>query len=141
MTFNPDYAYKTYKIMSPVETHYRHATCEEAGCLAYKNGWIYQKAELIRENLLYVVTHAGKRYREQEGPDGEIYLAFEPGQQCFQYRAHRVSLERPEIYIAGRGRGRAFDPRRASKFDRADQWVESFATHQEIIKSAFEGVL
>jgi hypothetical protein len=131
--------YKTFQIASPVETHYRVATCAEAECKAYKEGWTYKKADLIAENLLYLVTHAGKRYQEMALDEGgEVYLVFEPGQTCFQARAHRVSLERPEFYFAGRGDYRSYSPRSANQFDRADQWVESFAEHQDIINKVIQ---
>jgi hypothetical protein len=135
----PSRMYKTFQIASPVATHFRQATCAEAECTAYKEGWTYKKADLVAQNLLYLVTHAGKKYREQTLDEGgEIYLVFESGQVCFQARAHRVSLQRPEFYLAGRGDHRTYSPRMANKFDRADQWVESFATHQEIINRVIE---
>lgn len=145
----PTGAYKTYRVASPVSTHYRPATCAEVGCKAYTEGWTYKKSDLERENLLYAVTHAGKRYREMTMEsltmnDGcgktaeEIYLVFEPGQVCFQARTHRISLERPEFYFAGRGDYRSFSHRRATQFDKAEDWVDSFQHHQEIINRVVE---
>jgi hypothetical protein len=135
----PSRMYKTFQIASPLATHYRVATCAEVECEAYTKGWTYKKADLIAENLLYLVTHAGKRYRETSIDEGgEIYLVFEPGQVCFQARAHRVSLERPELYLSGRGDYRSYSARNANRYDRADQWVESFAEHQEIINRVIQ---
>lgn len=131
--------YKTYRIASPVSTHYRPATCAEVDCKAFREGWTYKKSDLERENLLYAVTHAGKRYREtnvDESPD--TYLVFEPGQICFQARMHRISLDRPEFYFAGRGDFRSFSHRRATQFDKPEDWVDSFAHHQDIINRVVE---
>lgn len=144
-------AYKTYRIMSPLSTHYRPATCAEVECKAYTEGWTYKKADLD-ERLLYLVTHAGKHYREMwsdpilldaEGkpyhpsPGGALYLVFAPGQSCFQAPTHRVSLERPAFFVAGRGDYRSFSLRRAEKLS-ADNWVDSFANHQDHLKTFVE---
>lgn len=149
----PTQAYKTYRIMQPLSTHFRMATCAEVQCEAYKNGWTYKKSDLEAQNLLYVVTHAGKRYREVVLPPGEwvegkfirdpngvaeTYLAFEPGQSCFQESTHRKSLERPEFYYAGRGDYRSFSTRRAQQFVRPEDWRDSFAEHLDVIHTAIE---
>lgn len=128
-------AYKTYRIMSPLSTHYRPATCAEVECKAYTEGWTYKKADLD-ERLLYLVTHAGKAYK-QIGFGQDTYLVFAPGQPCFQAPTHRVPLERPAFFVAGRGDYRSFSLRRAEKLS-ADNWVDSFATHQDHLKTFFE---
>lgn len=151
----PTGAYKTFRIVTPVSTHFRPATCEECNCKAYNEGWTYRKADLERENLLYIVTHAGKRYREMSLPVGdirdvtgqfikeaerpvEVHLVFEPGQKCFQERTHRVPLSRPEFYFAGRGDWRSFSLRKAQQFTRPADWVDSCATQLDWIRSEIE---
>ncbi len=144
-------AYKTFRVASPVATHFRPATCEEFDCTAFNNGWTYIKAELERENLLYLVTHAGKRYREMsmpvpfKSPEGtwefgpeQLCLVFEPGQTCFQARSHRLPLGRPEFYFAGRGDYRSFSPRAAQRFNRPDDWLDSFQNHMDKIKTEIQ---
>lgn len=133
----PTGSYKTFRIASPLATHFRPATCEEFNCKAFNEGWTYSKADLERENLLYVVTHAGKRYREMALADG-IYLVFEPGQKCFQERTHRVPLNRPEFYFAGRGDFRSFSHRKAQVFTRPEDWVDSFSHQLDWINSEIE---
>lgn len=131
----PPNFYKTYRIASPITTHYRPATCAEIDCKAYKEGWTYKKSDLEKANLLYTVTHAGKRFHEaQLADDAETYLVFEPGQVCFQARTHRISLDRPQFFFAGRGDYRTFSHRNALQFDDPADWVDSFANHQDIIK-------
>jgi hypothetical protein len=81
--------------------------------------------------LLKVIKDSRKHYSEKELTEGgEKYLVFPPGQACFQTSEHRISLERPEIYYAGRGDFRSFTTRRAHMYDRADQWQHDFAEHQ-----------
>lgn len=125
----PTTAYRTYRAISPLSTHFRLATCQEIQCPAYTNGWTYLKTDLEREHLLYAVTHAGKRYREMSLTEsGEIYLVFEPGQRCFQADSHRMPLDRPEFYYTGRGDFRSFSIRKAQQL-RAEDWVDHFANH------------
>lgn len=133
----PTHCYKTFRVMSPISTHYRPATCEEAKCDAFLNGWTYNKTALAAGNLLYAVTHAGKRYREVEH-DKETYLVFEPGQRCFHSSTHVVPLERPEFYFSGRGDHRSFSTRKAQKFTRPEDWQDSFATHLDMIRREIE---
>lgn len=133
--------YRTFRIAAPMTTHFRWASCEEFACVAFHNGWSYRKDALINENLLYAVTHAGKRYREMELPadDGvATYLVFEPGQKCFQESQHRIPLDRPEFYYAGRGDYRTFSHRKAQVFTRPADWVDAFANHQDQLRTAFE---
>lgn len=101
--------------------------------MAYQEGWTYKKADLD-ERLLYVVTHARKRYRETEFQN-ETYLVFEPGQSCFQASTHVVPLDRPEFYFAGRGDYRSFSTKKAAKFDRPEHWTESFSEHLDHIRT------
>lgn len=128
--------YKTYRVMSPLSTHFRRATCAEAVCKAYQEGWTYKKSDLD-ERLLYIVTHAGKRYRETEF-DNSTYLVFEPGQACFQSSTHVVPLDRPEFYYAGRGDFRSFSVRKAQVFNKPEHWTESFAEHLDTIRTEIE---
>lgn len=129
--------YKTYQIASPVTTHYRRATCAEVECAAYLNGWTYREADLDAK-LRYVVTHAGKQYsRKQLTEGGDWYLVFEPGQSCFSVMSHRKTLERPEIFLVGKGDWRSYMPREARRM-RAEDWVDDCANHQATLAAAIE---
>lgn len=132
----PTHKYKTFAIRSPLSTHFRPATCQEFGCEAYEKGWSYKKSDLD-EKLLYIVTHAKKHYREVDF-DGTAYLVFAAGQACFQASTHRVSLQRPEFFIAGRGDYRSFSPRTAQEFKRPEDWVDSFSNHLDTINTVIE---
>lgn len=123
-TFN----YRTFRISSPIKTHFRKATCAEVNCEAYINGWSLPKANLDPQ-MLYLATHSGKSYKEYD-LNGTIYLVYSAGQTCFNAAKHVISLQRPEFYFAGRGDYRSFSPRRSHKYERSDQWLDDFATHQ-----------
>lgn len=135
----PAHLFKTYQIASPHTTHSRPATCAEVSCKEYTQGWMIQKSILTEKNWHDI--HAGKwRYREidltglDEVPEQGIYLMFEAGQPCFRASTHRVSLERPEIYRAGRGRGKLYNPREAKVFS-AENWLDDFHTNQDRLQT------
>lgn len=126
-------AYKTFAIRQPTGTHRRPASCSEINCEAHINGWSLRKADLTPE-LLYVATHSGRRFRT-DNLNGEIYLVFESGQICFDYRKHTISLERPAFFYAGRGARQAFSTRRATQYSTAENWAEDFSIHLDRIQS------
>lgn len=131
------YRYKTYQIASPVSTHYRKATCQEVDCEAYLNGWTYREADLDAR-LLHVVTHSGKRYRRAQLTEGgDWYLVFEPGQSCFSVASHRKTLERPELYLVGRGDWRSYVAREARRM-RPEDWVDDCVNHQATLAAEIE---
>ena len=135
----PVYAYKTYGMHLPATTHWRPATCEEAGCQHYLKGWQTivpsdsDHARLIRS------ADFRRRYRYTEEP-GEGPLAvftFPAGQACFKASTHKVSLGRPGIFTVRGGDWRGMtSPVRTHK--RAMDWVEDFAEHQERLATAME---
>lgn len=143
----PTQAYKTYAVRTQLTTHFRPARCAEIDCPDYLNGW-YLKIDGTPQDLLHLATHSGKKYvvgeimlePTEERPTTEIFkaLIFEAGQECFRVSTHVKSLERPEFFYVGRGDFRSFSTRRASQFDRADQFVDSFATHLDRIKTEIE---
>lgn len=137
----PTQAYKTYAIRKQLTTHYRPATCAEVDCPDYIHGW-YLKIDGTPQDLIHIATHSGRKYTVGElwSGTGEAFkaLIFEAGQPCFRSTEHVKSLDRPEFFYAGRGDWRSFTTRKASQFDRADQFVDSFATHLDNIKTKLE---
>ena len=123
--------YRTYRIAAPA-SHWRTVSCQEFDCQAYREGWSYSKADLIAENLLYKVTHAGRKWKEIDLGNGP-WIYFFPGQKCFQAPTHRV-LERPEIYVTGRGDFRSFSLRQAQVLS-GENWLDHFANHQDKLKT------
>ena len=137
----PTQAYRTFAVRSPLSTHHRRATCAEVDCADYINGW-YLALDGLPEELLFIAKNAGKRYRQGEVEVSKGVsvkaLIFEAGQACFRASTHTKPLERPEFFFAGRGDFRSFSHRKAQQFERADQFVETFAQHLDDLKREIE---
>lgn len=116
--------YKTYRIFAP--TTYRQATCKEIGCYGYTNGWVMQK-ERMSADQIWAVTHSGRSFKEVHTAPGQTLLVFEAGQTCFKSidDEHRVPTQAAdELFIAGQGDHRLFNPRIARRHTRPEFWVE-----------------
>jgi hypothetical protein len=126
-------AYKTYSVVSPLGTHFRPATCAEVDCPHYVNGWRV-RVEALTPDLLHAARNSGRKYVEQSVAEGETWLVFEAGQDCFKAREHRTRLDRPPLYVVRDGDHRG-NPRgtRARLHQNPGNWVEDFATHQQAI--------
>lgn len=126
--------YKTYAIASPIETHTRRASCREVECGKRANGWKtvldtskpkHAKAAnwiRLQSGKFFVYTQVGT----------VVTFTFQAGQDCFE--PHRVSLERPELFMVQGGdwRGNPLNvPTRVHA--NGDDWVDDFANHQEKI--------
>jgi hypothetical protein len=129
----PPQAYKTYAMVSPLGTHTRQATCEEVGCDQYRQGWRV-RVETLTPDLLHAARNSGRKYTEQHIAEGETYLVFEPGQACFKAATHRAPIGRPPLYVVRDGDHRG-NPRgtKARLHQRAENWVEDFAEHQQAL--------
>lgn len=136
----PAAAYKTYAISSPVSTHFRPGTCEEASCAAHAEGWLTkvdETTDLGRRQAYYIRKQAGRRYSESREPSGLTVFAFEAGQKCFA--AHQVSLQRPEnfLVVGGDYRGNPLGTK-TLVHARPEHWVEDLAENLDGLKSARE---
>lgn len=134
----PPQYYKNYRISTPLETHYRRATCQEIDCEAFRDGWTMHKEKLTPQ-MLFAIKQSRRKYREINMAPGETYLVFEPGQVCFKAPQHRVSLERPEFYFAGRGLYTIFNERTATRHTKPEFWIEDMQEHLDTIRKAIEG--
>lgn len=136
----PSGAYKTYQILSPLGTHFRDATCDEVECPHQAFGWrsvIDENTDLGQRQAYYIRENSGRKFTEERGEDGLRTFTFEAGQKCFTQ--HKVSLERPEIFMVRGGDWRG-DPAGADPLihKRPDDWVDDFATHQDNIATLIE---
>lgn len=127
--------YKTYGIVAPIATHWRTATCAEYGCGHYLGGWrTILGVELT--DLIDVVRRSHRSFTEFN--DGvTVTFTFPAGQPCFKATAHRVRVDRPEVFVVRDGdrRGNPFGtPPRVHA--RPVDWVEDFAAHQDRIAAA-----
>jgi hypothetical protein len=129
----PPQAYKTYAIFAPHGTHFRRATCAEAGCRAYQLGWTtILEPTAHAAQIYYIRLQAGRRFRETRDDGGRIVFDFEPGQRCFG--EHRIRLDRPEIYVVRQGDHRASigSPRVHS---RPEDWIDDMQNHSDMIRT------
>lgn len=92
---------KTFAILAPVATHFRPATCEEIGCMAFHYGWSWETGGKPQE-MVDAVKKSGRKYTTAAVDGGEL-LVFEAGQPCFKASAHRMRVERPEIFLTRNG--------------------------------------
>jgi hypothetical protein len=127
----PVEAYKTFGIVAPVSTHWRAATCTEVHCPAEEFGWtttVDESTDLGQKQAHYIRREAKRSFKESKRPDGMTDFVFSAGQRCF--RQHRTRLEREELFLARGGDWRGSTSPTA-RYDRADQWVDDFAEHQD----------
>lgn len=144
----PVQAVKTYAFSAPIATHFEDATAEEAQCIDYLHGW----ATILDENpdtdaegdgrrrahyIRHDATRQHREYRSQDLavdypqfanlPPGLTVFVFAPGQECFHQ--HHARNDRPFYYTSfgGDWRGRTTE----TQAWRAEDWVESFAEHQD----------
>lgn len=138
----PAASYKTYGMSMPLRTHWRPATCDEAGCEAYRHGWVTTtdlSTALGQRQAEYIRHDRSRRHQEQRTGPNEVKFVFGPGQRCFAASGHRVPLERPARFYVADGDWRG-NPRGTPVrvHVRAEDWVDDFATHQDRIATAIQ---
>jgi hypothetical protein len=117
--------YRTFSMKMPRQTHRRRATCEEAGCEAYRHGWVTTVdvgSELGQRQYHYITHDKTRRYTTQHVGEGLYKFIYGPGQQCFG-KEHTIPLERPALFVVRDGDWRKYisPPRQHTK---AEFWVE-----------------
>lgn len=130
---------QTYSIAAPVQTHYRPGSCAEADCPNMQAGWrtvIDETSDLGQRQAHYIRKEAGRRYAETRDEAGLTTFEFPAGQSCFTQ--HQISLERPALFLMRGGDWRGNPRGERQKFDRPDQWVDTFATHQQALADRLE---
>lgn len=129
----PVQAYTTYGMLRPLKTHWRRATCEEAGCAAYLKGWVTTvdlSTELGRRQYDLITRDRERRYSVQRVTATMVKFTYGPGMPCFARSAHQMVLEREPRFIVAHGDWRGYlDRPRVHK--RAEEWVEDFSIHQD----------
>jgi hypothetical protein len=131
---------QTYRIASPLDTHWRVGTCEEDHCDAYLRGWrtvVDENTELGQQQAAYIRGDRSRKHTETRevvelpphAPDDppvtgvpRTVFTFEAGQKCF--RQHRVPLNRPELYLVDSNGSRR-------THSGPDAWRDDLCTNQE----------
>jgi hypothetical protein len=144
MLFRPDPqmpsgAYKTYGLVRPLKTHWRRATCQEIECEAYVKGWI-TRVPMGSEQAQYILSNAhGRKYIDITPLESsEHEFLFKCEQTCFGSADHRVPIERDPIYLVRDGDFRGNPTGWRIRHENADDWVEDFGSHQDVIKTMTE---
>ena len=135
----PPQFYKSYEISSPVATHFRRGTCDEAGCLAHRNGWVTRvdtTTDLGARQAHYIRKQSGRRFVESR-TEALTEFTFEAGQECFA--EHKVPLDRPELYVVRGGDWRGNPRGEVRRHSRPDSWVNDFGEHQDRIARIVNG--
>lgn len=127
---------KTYQMAQPLATHWRPATCAEVDCPNWLNGWRV-RVDGLSPQLLHAATSSGRRYARLDVAEGEAWLVFEAGQPCFAATTHRVLVGRPQRFFERGGDWRG-NPRGERRELSAENWVDSFANHQDRIATRIE---
>ena len=124
----PASAFQTFSLRRPrTEAFWRKATCEEAKCQAWANGW---RTTVLPDSpqANYIRSRSGRRfveYQDEEDFPGMAVFEFWPGQACFQASEHRVAIEREPLYVVRNGTvSTAAGQVRQHK--RGVDWVENF---------------
>jgi len=137
----PVQAMQTYAIKSPVATHTRAASCREAGCAAFQRGWVTIVPEGPQADRVRALAATGLelpgvgwyrwRFSERpaDGAPGLVEFTFPGGQLCFRFDQHRVSLDRPELFVVRKGDQRGNLGLIRSHGERGDLWVEDMQEH------------
>jgi hypothetical protein len=99
-------------------------------------GFSLSLTQLRQEGLEVAARSSGRRYREVQLTPEEIYLVFEPGQQCFAWRSHLP--ERPAFFFVGLGDYRSFNIKHARQHVSADDWAENMAEDLNKIRTVLE---
>ena len=117
-----------YTLAKPVETHRRPATCEEAGCRYFREGWQMRTmpGTPVGERQEALIKESGRRYIRHQDSASTLLWTFEAGQRCFG--SHTVPMDRPALYVVRQGNS---SPQLHS---RPEHWVEDFSTHLDKIR-------
>lgn len=138
----PARAMKTFEVRMPLSTHFRKATCIEADCAHYRNGWVTGFSDVdLPHKWEAAQTYGGIAYRrglrfKVNRTGNTVTFTFPPGQQCIE--GHRVAVDRPPLYIARGGDWRG-NPIRMSRLhanaaDFRDDWLSTEDRFRELQK-------
>jgi len=134
----PAAAYQTFEISAPLATHWRPATCAEVECDHYVHGWqtIVPSDSPAAEYIRHDKTRS---HREERRDGGLACFTFGPGQRGFAPgHDHKLPVGRPERFTERGGDWRG-NPRGDVRVHATpDDWVDSFANHQDKLKTRLE---
>lgn len=135
-------SYQTFSVHMPRETHWRDATCEEAGCRRWANGWKTSfvpgtpEGEKIR---FFIKNSPIKRKWTVVKLPGKTEVVFAAGQECFSQdhptSHHKLPIARQQIHVVRKGDWRSAWDKKAVP---VAEWIDRFATNQDKLKTLIE---
>lgn len=133
--------YKTYSWRQPLSSHWRQATCEEVDCIDFLNGFVLTvetDTDLGRKRFDFLTHDKTRSCSIQRLSLGMFKFIYAPGNTCMKAYDHRIQVGRPPrlLVLGGDWRG---NPRNVPTIvhSRMDDWIEDFATHQDMIAERF----
>jgi hypothetical protein len=138
----------TYAMKMPIQTHFRSATCEEAHCTNRLNGFKVHVERIISiygpeqgSGIVHLMKTSGKKFLELRVAEGQTWLEFEAGQDCFDgdQGRHVISLERPPTLYVHDGDYRG-NPRgtQARVHTSLESWTDDLRSHTDTLHTAIQ---
>lgn len=121
--------FKTYRLLAPIRTHRKPASCSDVQCPKWINGFKATFDVSTNDGLAHAkaVEKSGRR-RTFTMAGTLVTYVFPAGENCFD--RHSVSLEREPLYVVQGGDHRG-NPRSIGRRTlNAADWVDDFANHQ-----------
>lgn len=134
-------AYKSYSWRQPLRTHFRRVTCADAQCADYLHGWtavIDTATELGQRQYDYLTRDRTRQFHMERSGTSLVSFTYPPGQEAFDGPLHDhyqpIGYDPVMLVCEGdwRGNPRGTPPR----IMRPEDWVDDFATHQDMIATA-----
>lgn len=135
----PPQAYKTYAASMPLRTHFRRATCEEAGCEQYRSGWVttIDLSTTDGQKMAHFVQHdKTRRWTLQKVSPVLVKVVYGPGQRCF--KSHQVRNDRPPRLIARSGDFRGNPDGRKTVHTSAQFWIEDQQETLDLVQARLQ---
>jgi hypothetical protein len=132
--------YKSYSWTQPLSTHFRKATCEEARCPEFVNGWVTvaDLATDLGQRQYDYLSHDRSRKWSKAQAGTLVSFTYPPGQQFFSHprHAHRKPIGYDPIMMVSGGDFRGNPRQTPTQVMRPADWVDSFQEHLDSLRRA-----
>lgn len=121
-----------YRILNPIDSHFRPATCEEVSCQHFLEGWqslIDESTNLGQKQAHYIREESGRGFTEHRSEAGLTVFTFPPGQRCFAAAQHRTNVGLRPVFAVDRVNDSGRIARRVHSS--ADSWGDDLHTHTD----------
>ena len=94
--------FERFRVVSPLPTHFRRATCAEVDCPHFLKGWI-TIVPTVSDKADYIRHTSGRRFKEIKQEQGMSEFRFPPGQTCFRRDQHVHPNGTPSLLVREAG--------------------------------------